>query len=186
MATALVTSLANAIARQENANPLNNNPGNLKPIPGGWTGQTGVDSMGLAQFATPQDGWNALYNQIQTNIDRGLTLNEFFAGVPGGYPGYASAKAGNQPYIYAANVASWTNLDPNVPLNQIQFGGTAIPGSGTQPILDVGGSAATTSTSDILSSFESSVGSIDVTNPVTDVLLIAGMAGAAWVLMRGF
>jgi hypothetical protein len=183
MADPLVQSIATAIARQENANPLSNNPGNLKPIPGGWTGQTGVDSFGIATFDNPQDGWNALYAQVQTNINRGLDLNQFFAGGPG-YSGYASAAAGNNPAVYAANVSAWTGIDPNVPLNLLQSSGAAtagIPGASTQPAIDLFGSSATAPTSDILAQLESTVGPIDLTNPWTDVALLAGLGAAVWL-----
>ena len=125
----LVSQIAAAIQRQEGFAPgtvayRNNNPGNLKPIPGGWPGQTGVDSGGYAVFDSLASGTAALDTQIQTNINRGLTLQQFFAGqrdangnvIPGGYPGYAPAADSNQPNVYTANVASWTGIDPNVPL----------------------------------------------------------------------
>ena len=191
MASTLVTSLAQAIARQENANPAYNNPGNLQPRGFTYAGQTGTAANGDAIFATPQDGWNALYNQVQLNINRGLTLNEFFAGSPGIYAGYASAGAGNDPYTYAANVSSWTGIDPNTPLNQISSGSGAIasnsiPGASTQPIIDLSGVTSSTSTSDILSSLENALGvpADSVGSPVADAMLLAAAAGAAWLVMQ--
>lgn len=57
-----------------------NNPGNLRPIGA---------SSGFRTFPTPLDGWKALIKQIVININRGLTLREFFLGKQGVYPGYA-------------------------------------------------------------------------------------------------
>src|SRR6516225_11045126 len=101
----VVTSLAGAIQRFEGWSPgsvsyRNNNPGNLRSGPG----MIGTDANGYAVFPDYQTGWNALLNQVQLNIDRGLTLNEFFAGKPGVYAGYAPAADANQPYGYAATV----------------------------------------------------------------------------------
>jgi hypothetical protein len=115
-----VSSLASAIAQMEGYNTpgtlaqRNNNPGNLRSGPG----QVGT-SGGFAVFATPDDGWAALDNQIQVNAGRGLTLNEFFAGKPGVYPGYAPSADANNPAAYAAFVASQTGADPNTPLNSL-------------------------------------------------------------------
>lgn len=116
----LTESIAQAIAQMEGfytpgTRPnRNNNPGDL--ISWGSTPTSG----GFAVFPTAQDGWNALYQQINLNISRGLTLNEFFAGKPGVYPGYApSGSAGNNPQQYAAFVAQQVGIDPNTPLNAI-------------------------------------------------------------------
>jgi hypothetical protein len=65
------------------------------------------------------DGWNALYSQIQTNIGRGLTLNEFFAGKPGVYAGYAPSADSNSPLAYAQRVGSDAGIPVDVPLNAL-------------------------------------------------------------------
>ncbi len=115
----LTDSIAQAIAKQEGfyvPNSLaqrNNNPGNLRT----W-GSNPIVS-GYAQFATPDAGWNALYSQIQTNINRGLTLNEFFAGKPGLYPGYSPSADQNSPIAYANFVSQHIGIDPNIPLNTL-------------------------------------------------------------------
>jgi hypothetical protein len=186
----LITSLAQAIYRFEGSGPStlatrNNNPGNLRSGPG----QIGTDVNGYAIFGSMQDGWNALDNQIQLNIDRGLSLNEFFAGKPGVYPGYAPAEDSNQPYNYASTVGSWIGVDPNVPLNQIGYG-TSFIQSSTQPILDLSGQAsASTPTADILSSLESSVGldpaaGLDPASPVSGLVIAAAVAALVWMVMR--
>jgi hypothetical protein len=119
----LTESIAQAIAKQEGfytpgtIAQRQNNPGNLRS----W-GSNPIVS-GYAKFATVQDGWNALYSQIQTNIDRGLTLNEFFAGKPGVYPGYSPSSDNNRPIAYAAFVGSQAGIPVDVPLNSLTGGG---------------------------------------------------------------
>jgi len=138
----LVTLLAAAIKRMEGWVPgsvsyRNNNPGNLRPLPGGWPGQVGVDSGGYAVFDSVASGEAALDRQIQLNINRGLTLEEFFAGKPGVYAGFAPAADRNQPNVYAANVASWPGIDPSVPL-------ASLVGSGAADTYQAGGQASDT------------------------------------------
>ena len=78
----LTDSLAQAIARFEgfftagSVAARNNNPGNLRS----GVGQIGTDPNGYAIFPDQTTGFQALSNQIQLNISRGLNLNEFFAG----------------------------------------------------------------------------------------------------------
>ena len=116
---ATIDDLASAIARMEGYGTpgvwatINNNPGNLRS----GTGQTGTNG-GFAVFATPADGYAALDHQIQINENLGLNLNQFFAGEPGVYAGYAPSADANNPAQYAANVASWTGIDPTIPLTQ--------------------------------------------------------------------
>lgn len=59
-----------------------NNPGDLRS----W-GAYPVQN-GFVIFPSPLDGWNALMEQVWLNINRGLTLREFFQGKEGVYPGY--------------------------------------------------------------------------------------------------
>ena len=139
----LVSLLAAAIKRMEGWKPgsvshRNNNPGNLRPIPGGWPGQVGVDSGGYAVFDSVTSGEAALDRQILTNINRGLTLEEFFAGKPGVYAGFAPAADRNQPNVYAANVASWTGIDPSVPLFSL-VGSVGAPAALDSPGIDTSG-----------------------------------------------
>lgn len=109
-----IDDIAAAIARQEGTGcGSNNNPGNLRS----W-GSLPV-SRGFAVFPTCEAGWAALRQQVQRNVDRGLTLEEFFGGKPGVYPGYAPAADNNQPLIYARNVSTWTGLPMGVPLNDL-------------------------------------------------------------------
>ena len=60
----------------------NNNPGDLRS----WGNNPVVE--GFAKFPTAMDGWQALMEQVRLNIERGLTLREFFRGKEGVYPGY--------------------------------------------------------------------------------------------------
>src|SRR5215469_529710 len=131
-----VQALANAIARQERGPAAvasgvfpNNNPGDIMQYSNG--------SYTLVSYASLQDGWNALYaqiNRIVTNYP-GITLDQFFAGqrdasgnvLPGGYPGYASAQAGNDPALYAANVSGWTGIPQGVALTSVMNGSVGQP-----------------------------------------------------------
>ena len=124
--TELITKIASAISKMEGYNLLNsparknNNPGSIR----GWPKTPVVN--GYAKFSRAEDGWKALYKQIETNIfslgsrdiyplrkDVGLSLKEFFAGqrdedgqlLKGGYPGYAPAADSNRPIHYAKYVA---------------------------------------------------------------------------------
>ena len=115
----LTDSIAQAIATMEgfykagSIAQRNHNPGNLRS----WGSAPIVN--GYAQAPDDATGWSWLYSQINTNIGRGLTLNEFFAGKPGVYPGYSPSADGNQPATYAAFVAAQAGIDPNTPLNTL-------------------------------------------------------------------
>lgn len=124
----LIDGIAQAIATMEGyfkPNSLaarNNNPGNLRS----W-GSAPVVS-GYAAFQSPEQGWAALRAQIQRNIDRGLTLREFFGGKPGVYAGYAPSADKNNPEAYAKFVAGRLGVDVDTPLSQIfTAGGGALP-----------------------------------------------------------
>ena len=123
----LTESIAQAIATMEgffqsgSIAQRNNNPGNLRS----WGNAPVVN--GYASFATPEDGWNALYSQVNTNIGRGLSLYEFFAGKPGVYPGYAPSSDSNQPVQYAQFVATQAGINPATPLNTIDSGSPPNP-----------------------------------------------------------
>jgi hypothetical protein len=118
----LTTDLATSIQRFEGACSgqvcRNNNPGNLRAGPG----STGVDSRGIAVFPDYATGEAALQHQVDLNIGRGLTLDEFFAGKQGVYAGYAPAADSNNPSGYSATVAGWLGIDPNVPLGSVSPG----------------------------------------------------------------
>jgi hypothetical protein len=50
--------------------------------------------------------------------------------------------------------------------------------------VDLSGDAASTSSADILSSLQSSMASIDLTNPITDAMLLAAGAVAVALMAR--
>jgi hypothetical protein len=50
----------------------NNNFGNLKPVPGGWQGQVGVDPGGYAIFDTPEAGIHAADTNLQAYAGHGI------------------------------------------------------------------------------------------------------------------
>src|SRR6266436_2057696 len=114
----LTESIAQAIASMEGffkpgtIAQRQNNPGNLRswgnyPVVGGYV-----------QFPDAQTGWDALYSQVDKNIGRGLTLNEFFAGKSGVYGGFAPGSDANNPAGYAQYVATEAGgLPLGVPLN---------------------------------------------------------------------
>ncbi len=53
----------------------NNNPGNL--VFANQELAVGKDDKGYAQFASAEDGWSALYAQIELDKERGLSLEKF-------------------------------------------------------------------------------------------------------------
>ncbi len=125
----LVDSLSNAIATFEgyynstsNPSQANNNPGNLTA----GAGQVGTSSQGFAVFPDAETGMAALNNQVELNIDRGLSLQTFIGGGTTNegtnYPGYASAAAGNNVSNYVNYLASQLGIDPNTPLSSISPG----------------------------------------------------------------
>ena len=121
-----VDDLAAAIQRFEGTCPSptncqNNNPGNLTAGPG----SIGTSASGFAIFPDYQTGLDALDNQINLNIGRGLNLDQFFGGQTGVYPGYAPAAAGNDPTNYANTVASWLGIDPSTPLSAVATSGAS-------------------------------------------------------------
>ncbi len=130
--------LAAAITRMEGAcsSPgvcTNNNPGNLRSYAAGQP----VDSRGIRIFPDYQSGYDALLSQERVNISKGLTLEEFFGGKTGVYPGYAPAGDSNDPNRYAGNVSSWLGIPRDVPLSQL-LGGGSVPDTGGTPVQGAG------------------------------------------------
>ena len=115
----LVERIAVAISEMEGFNKpgsraqRQNNPGNLRS----WGKTPIVD--GFANFPTAAEGWSALRRQIWRNVDRGLTLYEFFGGKPNVYAGYAPDADGNRSRHYAEFVAKRAGIPVNVPLPDI-------------------------------------------------------------------
>ena len=118
-ANAIVEKIATAISVMEGfpkagsrAN-RQNNPGNLRS----W-GKTPIVE-GFANFPTAAEGWSALRRQIWRNVDRGLTLYEFFGGKPKVYAGYAPDADGNRSRHYAEFVAKRAGIPVDVPLPDV-------------------------------------------------------------------
>ena len=104
------TTVALAVQTQEGYYPgsiayRNNNPGNL--MYAGQPGATGKDASGFAIFPDYATGFQALQNQIALNASRGMTISQFTAA-------YAPASvSGNNPALYAQNIANATGLSPS-------------------------------------------------------------------------
>lgn len=115
----IISQIANAIDRMEGPGAPRNNPGNLRS----WGDNP--TSGGFAVFPTLEAGRAALERQIELNINRGLTLEEFFGGKPGVYAGYAPGADRNNPMKYAQNVSQWTGIPLGVPIQAVMSGGTS-------------------------------------------------------------
>jgi hypothetical protein len=119
--TPLAHSIASAIQQQEGFGTpqaitinANNNPGALRS----WPGMPSRN--GFAVFPDYATGYNALVTDVQTNIDRGLSLSQFISK-------YAPSADSNDPNSYTAFVASRVGIDPNAPMNAVGIA----PDSGT-------------------------------------------------------
>lgn len=86
----------------------NNNPGNLRFV--GQTGAT-MGEGGFAKFASAEDGFQALINQVQLDQSRGLTLQQFIAK-------YAPPTE-NDTSLYVTQMAQWLGVDPSMKLSDI-------------------------------------------------------------------
>lgn len=143
--SSLVSSIAAAITQMEGSGAgtiatRNNNPGNLVSGPG-MIGTSG----GFAVFPDEATGQAALDNQIQLNINRGLTLQQFFAG-GNGYAGYAPSADNNNPTAYANFVAGQVGIDTSTPLNSLASGASSDLSS---VVADVSGDSTDTSGLDL-------------------------------------
>jgi hypothetical protein len=147
---------------------MNNNPGNLM-----YAGQAGATPGpgGFAVFDSYSSGYQALLNQLNLYANGTCAA---CAGVPqtisGTFQIYAPAgSGGNNPTLYAQNVANSLGVDPNTPLSSV-LAGSASPSP--SPSLDL---------SSIGLPDLSSISSIDPTT-----LLIGGLAVVflAWMVLR--
>lgn len=131
-----VSTIASAIQTQEGYYPgslawQNNNPGNLV-----YAGQSGAvrGAGGFAQFASYQDGLNALYTQIQLYAGRGMTIDQMMQV-------YAPASAGNNPVAYASTVANALGVSPDTSLADLSGlqSSAPSPSNAYSDVLDVVG-----------------------------------------------
>ncbi len=86
----------------------NNNPGNLR-----YVGQAGATQGegGFARFNSPEDGFQALINQVQLDQSRGLTLQQFVNK-------YAPPSENNTS-LYVQQISQWLGVDPNIQISAI-------------------------------------------------------------------
>lgn len=119
-----IQTIAAAIQTQEGYYPgsiayTNNNPGNLI-----YAGQPGATkgANGFAVFDSYQDGLNALYSQIQSYANRGMTIQDMMNV-------YAPASVpGNNPTLYASNIANSLGTTPDASLSDVIAGSvSALP-----------------------------------------------------------
>lgn len=122
-----ISAIADAIDRMEGPGAPRNNPGNLR------TWGSLPTQGGFAVFPDIGAGRAALERQVELNIGRGLTLEQFFGGKPGVYAGYAPGADSNDPARYAANVSQWTGIPLGVPLNQVVVDGGGNVSKGIVP-----------------------------------------------------
>lgn len=115
----LVEGIAQGIATMEgyysigSLSQRQNNPGNLRS----W-GKVPVKN-GYCFFFSADEGWRALRTQVEKNVNRGLTLQEFFGGKPGVYGGYSPAADKNNPHGYAQFVAGKVGIPDDVALDSL-------------------------------------------------------------------
>ena len=88
----------------------NNNPGNLRFV--GQLGATQGDG-GFAKFNSPEEGYQALINQIQLDQSRGLTLAQFVNK-------YAPPTENNT-NLYVKQMAQWMGVNENMLLSDIDI-----------------------------------------------------------------
>jgi len=113
--SATVNIIANTIQRVEGYFPgslayRNNNPGNLI-----YVGQAGAipGDGGFARFASYNDGWQALLDQIQRYASRGMTIQSMMNV-------YAPAGDGdNNPNAYAREIAGALGVTVDTPLQAL-------------------------------------------------------------------
>ncbi len=89
----------------------NNNPGNLRFI--GQAGATQGEG-GFAKFDTPQDGYNALVNDITSKVNSGLYSN-----LQDMMSKYAPASDNNDPVAYANFIAKNLGVSSTTPLSKL-------------------------------------------------------------------
>ena len=112
------STIAAAIQTQEGYYPgtiayTNNNPGNL--ICANQTGGIGCNK-GFEVFPDYATGDQALLAQIQNYANRGLTINQMMAIYAPATDANGNPIPGNNPTLYAQNIANVLGVDPNTPL----------------------------------------------------------------------
>lgn len=132
----VITQLADAITKMEGYYPgslayRNNNPGNIRG--GSIYPQYPVDSKGFTVFPDAATGRAALETDMAYKVNQGMTLESLV------YK-YAPPTDGNNSAQYVANMAMWTGLPTNVPLNSLESGlPSSYAGSTASPLPSGGG-----------------------------------------------
>jgi len=114
----LVKKIAHAIATAEgffiagSVPQRNNNPGDIKADLIGKA--VGFDSRGFAIFATPEDGWNNLYAQVQGMVSGSSRIYSPSMTIAQVADHYAEGDPN-----WSANVAAALGVTPDTPLNQV-------------------------------------------------------------------
>lgn len=160
-----ISTLTQAIITQEGTCPTpatcqRNNPGNLM-----YAGQPGASGTpgSLATFDTYEDGYNALVNQLNLYANGTCgACNGQPQTISGTFSIYAPAgSGGNNPTLYASNVANALGVDPSTPLASVLAGSG---GSFTSPPMTTAGFD--------LSSFVPDFSSIDPTTLIAGALIL--------------
>lgn len=104
------TKVSVAIPQSSRLAYVNNNPGNLR-----FAGQKGAvqGQGGFARFQSPQQGYDALRNQIRLDTGRGHTVGSFINK-------YAPPSE-NDTGGYISNVTRSLGVSPNTPLSQVDL-----------------------------------------------------------------
>lgn len=113
----LIDGITSSIIRQENTDPKYNNPGAIMDV--NYYKSTG-GQFRLQQYPTLDAGVTALKKLVKVYVDRGETLETFFAKyAPAGH-------STNNPNTYANNVGGWLGIPTNVKLADLlpSFSGT--------------------------------------------------------------
>jgi hypothetical protein len=103
----LIQRIVNAIIRQEGMGPQWANPGNLRGAP--WLTNPIIFNGFWVPISRAQ-GVAGLAHLLALHVAEGNTLNDFIAGHPGVYAGFAPGADGNKPTVYIANVMNWASI----------------------------------------------------------------------------
>jgi hypothetical protein len=130
----LITDLAAAMIRQEGSYQLGtagqryNNPGNLMDLNHAIWPQYPTAPSGEVIFPDPATGLAAMQRDLSIKIARGMTLSSLIT--------MYAPPSQNDTATYIANVALWTGLPTDVPLNTLDQSG--VPATiGTTPVTPV-------------------------------------------------
>lgn len=177
-----ITTIASAIQTQEGYAPgttsyTNNNPGNLM-----YAGQPGAvqGAGGFAVFPTYDSGYQALLRQIQLDANNGMSISSMMNSWAPAYDANGSPIPGNNPTLYANNVAAALGVDPSTSVSSV-FAGA--------PITDTSGTSYSTigTDPDPDSTDDSSTGTFTLDSSTIDwssILLVGGVVGLGLLLLQ--